>query len=46
MRKIPIWDFVKISKDQYFSLSKDEKRKLMKNYFKDLGNEVNGTLFI
>ena len=32
MRKIPIWDFVKISKDCYLSLSRDEKHKLMKNY--------------
>ena len=44
MRKIPIWEFVKISKDHYHSLSKNEKRKL--NHIQVVKNEVNDDLFI
>lgn len=46
MRKIPIWEFVKISKDHYLSLSKIEKLKLMINHIQVMKNEVNDDLFI
>ena len=46
MRKIPIWDFLKICKDHCLSLSRDEKLKLIKNYIQARRNEVNGELFI
>ena len=46
MRKIPIWDFIKISKGHYLSLARDQKLELMKHYIQAMRNELNGELFI
>ena len=46
MRKIPIWDFIKISKGHYLSLPRDQKLELMKHYIQAMRNELNGELFI
>ena len=45
MHKVPIWDFLKVDRSQYLSMSKEQKLAAIKNYvhaMKNLDIGLNG----
>ena len=42
MKKVPVWDYANISKENYLSLSYEDKEKIIKQYYFDMKSQSGG----
>ena len=42
MEMVPVWDYANISRENYLSLSHDDKEKIIRQYYSDMKARSNG----